>query len=123
MTQDSPSSGHARIDAADVSWVEVIDGGRRLCVRLRDTEGRPASMTLPVDRLDALLSALPRRAHRPAADGLATLSSWSAQTTPDGLVLILNLPDGAQIALSAKSCQLAAIASLVGAAPGPARLN
>ena len=122
MAEDGTSSGHRRIDAAEVSWVEMIDGGRRLCVRVNDMDGRPAVMTLPLDRLDTLLSALPRRPG-PTGEGVATLSSWTVQTGPDGLVLILHLPDGTPIALSAKSWQLAAIASLAGMAPEPARLN
>lgn len=117
MTRDPSSSRHARIDAADVEWIEVTDGGRRLCLRLRDVAGRPAALSLPSDCLNRVLSSLPASAGQPAAEGGADihrLDGWSLDRRAGSLVLTLHRADGARIAFAVTPWQIAAIASLAG---------
>ena len=109
-----------RVDAAELDWVEVTDDGRRLCLRLRDPAGRAVSVSLPVDRVNAVLTAVPRSSTEllaGSAGQVFALDSWSLAHGQDGLVLTLHLADGAQITFAMKPWQLAAMASLAGQAP------
>jgi hypothetical protein len=128
MDDDTPPGGHARIDAAELNWVEVTDNGQRLCLRMLDRAGRPASVSLPVACLNAVLSAVPRSASDLLSDGrgeVHTIDGWSLGQDKDGLALTLHLPDGARITFAVKPSQIEAMASLVGhvGAPRRARLN
>jgi hypothetical protein len=128
MKEATPSDRHARIDAAELNWVEVTDNGQRLCLRMLDRAGRPASVSFPVACLNAVLSAVPRSASDLLRDGrgqVHTIDSWSLGQDKDGLALTLHLPDGAKITFAVKPSQIEAMASLVGHVGDPrhARLN
>jgi len=127
MVENSPSSLHLRIDAAELSGVEITDDGQRLCLRLRDRAGRLASVSIPVDSVNTVLSAVPRAASElPGGQGEPyPLDGWSLASVDHGLVLTLQLPDGATIAFAVRPWQIAAMASLAGleAAPRRGRLN
>lgn len=125
MADDASSCTPRRIDAAELSWVEVTDDGRRLCLRLRDPSGRAFSVSLPLACLNSVLAAVPPFAKELLADKrqVHTLDSWSLGQDRDGLVLTLHLADGAIIAFAVKPWQIAAMASLAGVAPQPSRLN
>jgi hypothetical protein len=119
-----PAGGPVRVDATELDWVEVTDEGRRLCLRLRDPAGHAVAVSLPLDSVNAVLTAVPR----PPSDLLAgsagqvyALDSWSLAHDQQGVVLTLHLADGAKIAFAMKSWQLAAIASLAGQATAPER--
>lgn len=127
MAENAPSSRHLRIDAAELSGVEMTDDGRRLCLRLRDGAGRQASVSIPVDSVNTVLSAVPRAASElPGGAGQPyTLDGWSIASADHGLVLTLQLPDGASIAFAVLPWQIAAMASLAGldSTPRSRRLN
>jgi len=113
-----------RIHAAELNWVEVTDNGRRLCLRMRDPAGHAVSVSLPVECVNRVLTALPRTAGELLAGGVTqihSVESWSLSQDLDGLVLTLHLPDGAKIAFAVKPWQISAIASLVGPDISPRR--
>jgi hypothetical protein len=120
MAKDPAPSTPFRIDAEELSWVEITDNGRRLCLRLRDRVGHPASVSIPVDSVNAILTAVPRSADELLQGGateIYKLDGWSLGWNAAGLVLTLQLPDGAKIAFAVKPWQIAAIASLAGQPP------
>ena len=124
MIEDAPSSGHVRIDAIELTRVEVIDDGRRLCLRLRDRAGCPVSVRLPVECLNAVLTAVPQSRSQWLTTGQAethTLDSWSLDQGEHGLILTLHRADGARVAFAVKPWQIAAMASLAGHGPALAR--
>ena len=95
----------------------MSDGGRRLCLRLRDVAGRPAALSLPSDCLNRVLSSLPASAGQHAAEGGADihrLDGWSLDQRAGNLVLTLHRADGTRIAFAVAPWQIAAIASLAG---------
>jgi hypothetical protein len=117
MVKSTVPCAHARIDAEELSWVEIIDDGRRLCLRLRDRVGRPASVSIPIDSLNAVLTAVPRSASellQRGADEIYKLDGWSLDWNAARLVLTLQLPDGAKISFAVKQSQISAMASLAG---------
>jgi hypothetical protein len=119
---DTPERRPARIDAAELTWVEVTDDGRRLCLRLLDRAGQAAAVSLPVDCLNAVLAAVPQ----PATGPVHRLDGWSLAVGEHGLLLTLQLPDGARMTFAVQPWQIAAIASLAGhqgagRGSGPAR--
>ncbi len=110
--RDEPPPHHPHIDAAEIDRIDVGDDGRRLYLRVRDTRGRHASVSLPVDCVGTILTAVP---HAPARNGaIHRVDGWSLQDTPGGLLLTLRLPDGAEIAFAVTSWQIEAMASLAG---------
>jgi hypothetical protein len=120
MSDGPTSSRPPRIDAAELSSVEMSDDGRQVCLRLRDGAGRPASVSIPVNSVNAMLSALPR-----PADALPRgqaqpykLDGWSLSPAEHGLALTLRLADGAAITFMVQPWQIAAIASLAGTGLG-----
>jgi hypothetical protein len=124
MPEDAPARNQSRIDAAEVTWVEITDDRRKLCLRLRDQAGRPASVSLPVASLTAVLTAAMRAGgerRTPAEGQVHTLEGWSLDQSESGLLLTLHLPDGAAITFAVQPWQIAAIASLAGQAPSPVR--
>lgn len=95
---------------------------------MRDPCGGAVSVSLPVESLNTVLTALPRTANDLLAGGtdqVFTLDSWSLGQDQHGLVLTFHLPDGAKIAFAAKPWQLTAMASLAGQGISPRhdRLN
>jgi hypothetical protein len=127
MSSEPTPRGHARIDATEVSQVDITDDGLRLSLRLRDREGQHASVSLPIGCLNTLLTAVPRSASDLVAshDAIHLLDGWSLDRTDDGLLLTLRLPDGAHITFAVKPWQIAAMASLAGqdSGAGCRRLN
>jgi hypothetical protein len=127
MSDERTPQAHVRIDAAELNRVDVTDDGRRLSLRLRDRDGRHASVSLPVDCLGAILTAVPRPADGVAdgGDAVHPLEAWSLEQSADGLRLTLRLSDGGKITVAVKSWQIAAIASLAGqdGVPHGQRLN
>ena len=80
MAKDPAPSTPFRIDAEELSWVEITDNGRRLCLRLRDRVGHPASVSIPVDSVNAILTAVPRSADELLQGGateIYKLDGWS----------------------------------------------
>jgi hypothetical protein len=116
MTEQAPPARHRRIDAAEVNGVDVIDDGLRLRLRLRDQDGRAASVSLPADSLGAVLAAALRDAGEPPAGqgAVQRLEGWSLRRGEHALLLTLSLPGGATITLAVQPWQIAAIASLAG---------
>ncbi len=117
MPEKPPPSGHARIDAAHIHSVDVCDDGQRLRLRVLDQAGLPASVTLPVDCLNTLLTALPPDALDLVAgqDGpVHRLDGWTLRSGEHDLLLTLRLPNGANITFAVKSRQIEAISSLAG---------
>ncbi len=117
-----------RIHAAELNWVEITDNGRRLCLRMRDPAGHAVSVSLPVECVNKVLTAVPRTTNELLAGGVEqvyAVDSWSLGQDLHGLVLTLHLPDGARIAFAVKPWQISAMASLVGLdmSPGRDRLN
>jgi len=101
MADRETMTGHRRIEAAELNRIEIIDGGRRLCLSVRDAAGRPASMSLPIECLNAVVTAVPRSDRDLLADAARSvhrLDSWTLRDEGAGLVLTLHLPDGARIA-------------------------
>ena len=128
VPDNAPPTSHVRIDAAELSRVDVSDDGTRLCLRLRDQAGKAASVSLPADCLNAVLTALPRGVLEEACGGqgpVHRLDGWSLRQAEHGLLLTLSLSDGASITFAVKPWQIAAIASLAGQDRRPAgqRLN
>ena len=128
MTDRPSPSRPVRIDASGLDHVEITQDGQRVCRRVRDGEGRAASLSLPIDCLNTLLMAVPRTSQdlvAGAADQVYRVDSWSLGQDGAGLVLTLHLPDGAKIAFGMKPWQLSAMASLaaVERADGTARLH
>jgi hypothetical protein len=129
MSSPAPPKRHARIDASELNWVEVCDDGQRLRLHLRDRQGRPASLSLPVECVNTVLAAVPRSPAQLLADAREqayALDGWSLGRDERGLVLTLHCPDGARIAFAVHAWQIAAIASLVGherAAPPRRRVH
>jgi hypothetical protein len=122
MSENAAPKRHVQIDATELSSVEVVDDGRRLRLRLRDQDGRPAAVSLPVACLNTVLTALPRSADDLLAGGqgqVHRLDGWSLGQDADGPLLTLHLPDGARITLAIKLWQIAAMASLAGQAAAP----
>jgi hypothetical protein len=118
MEKDWAPSTPSRIDAEELSWVEITDNGRRLC--LRDRVGHPACVSIPVDSVNAILTAVPRSADELLQGGateIYKLDGWSMGWNAAGLVLTLQLPDGAKIAFAVKPWQIRAMASLAGQPP------
>jgi hypothetical protein len=119
MADQTSLSGPLRIDASELSHVEITQDGQRICLRVRDGAGQAASMSLPIDCLNAVLMAVPRTDKdllAGAADQVYRVDSWSLGQDEAGLVLNLHLPDGTKIAFGMKPWQLTAIASLAGSA-------
>lgn len=115
MDDRSPLSGHARIDAAEICRVEILDEGRTFRLHLTDRSGRPASVTLPTHCLNRVLSAIPRSAGDLLSDGprtVHTVDSWSISRGEQKLLLTLHLPDGARMTFAVEAWQIAAMASL-----------
>ncbi len=128
MSKQSPAGPHARIDAAEVTGVELTDDRRRLRLRLVDEAGRPASVSLPVASLNEVLAAVLRGGKEPstqAPGSIHTLDSWSLRQGEHGLLLTLHVPDGGRVTFAVQPWQIAAIASLAGQGDGPrsVRLN
>jgi len=124
MADRETMTGHRRIEAAELNRIEIIDGGRRLCLSVRDAAGRPASMSLPIECLNAVVTAVPRSDRDLLADAARSvhrLDSWTLRDEGAGLVLTLHLPDGARIAFGVKPSQIAAIASFAGCSSVPNR--
>ena len=81
-----------------------------------NASGRPASVSLPVACLNAVLSAVPRDAAdllRQPRGAAHPVDSWSLGQDKDGLALTLRLPDGAAITFALRPAQLEAMASLI----------
>ncbi len=113
-----------RIEAAELNHVAISDNGQRLCLSVRDADGRHASMSLPIECLNAVLTAVPRSDQDLLADAgqrVHQIDSWSLRDPGAGLVLMFHLSDGAQIAFGVKPWQIAAIASLAGCSLAPRR--
>lgn len=128
MTDRPSPSRPVRIDASGLDHVEITRDGQRVCLRVRDGEGRAASLSLPIDCLNTLLMAVPRTSQdlvAGAADQVYPVDSWSLGQDGAGLVLTLHLPDGAKITFGMKPWQLTAMASLatVDQGAGTARLH
>jgi hypothetical protein len=124
MADQNSLNGPLRIDASELSHVEITQDGQRICLRVRDGSGRAASMSLPIECLNTVLTAVPRTDKdllAGAADQVYKVDSWSLGQGEAGLVLNLHLPDGTKIAFGMTSWQLAAMASLAGTAPGTGR--
>jgi hypothetical protein len=124
MVDQTSPNGHLRIDASELNHVEITHGGQRICLRVRDGAGRAASVSLPIECLNTVLTAVPRTDKdllAGAADQVYRVDSWSLGQDEAGLVLNLHLPDGTKIAFGMKPWQLVAMASLAGASPSPGR--
>jgi len=124
MSEETLPGRHARIDAAELNWVEVSDDGQRICLRMVDRAGRPATVSLPVACLNTLLSAVPRSASNLLRDGHGKahpIDSWSLGQDKNGLALTLHLPDGASITFAVMPAQIEAMASLIGHVGGNRR--
>ncbi len=120
MADQTPLSGPLRIDASELHHIEISRDGQRICLCVRDDAGRAASMSLPIDCLNTVLTAVPRTDKdllAGAADQVYRVDSWSLARDEAGLVLQLHLPDGSKIAFGMKSWQLTAMASLASASP------
>lgn len=114
---DEPDASR-RIDAALLDWVEVSADGRRLRLRLSDAAGHAASVSLPVESLNAMITALPRTPGIVPDGAVHRLDGWSLREQDEVLLLTLRRPDGVATTFAVKPWQLAAIASLAGAEGG-----
>ncbi len=122
MSDEAEPGARSRIDAAELNWVEVTDGGERVCLRMIDRDGRPASVSLP---LAGLAAALPAAAAGQAPGAVHAIDGWSLGQDDGRLVLNLRLADGSTARFAIKPWQLAAMASIAapGLTPRPARLH
>lgn len=103
-----------RIDVTALSYVEVTEDGSRLRLHVVDDRGGPALVSLPVNCLNLVVTAVPPAATGAAGDPVIhKLDSWSLEQGETGLVLTLRQPDSAAIAFSLQSWQIEAIASLL----------
>jgi len=82
---------------ADLNDVEVTEGGLRLRLHVQDVARVPASVSLPVDCLNTVASALSPGRLAAATSGAVPkdhrVDSWSLIGGETGLVLTLNRPD------------------------------
>jgi hypothetical protein len=113
VEKDRSQNLERQIEVSELHCIEVAQNGKTICLRVRDRDGRAASVRLPVACLNAVANAIPR----PESELINKTSphevdSWSLAPCLTGLILRLNLPDGARIAFSIQPWQLAAMASV-----------
>jgi len=121
MTDEPPPGRPPRFDAAELSRVSLSADGRRVHLKLRDGDGRPASVSLPVDCLGRVLTAVPRDPGAADPALVHRLAGWSLRHGEHGLLLTFELPDGGTITFAVQPWQIAAIASLAGHDTGAGR--
>jgi hypothetical protein len=81
-------------------------------LRVRDRDGRAASVRLPVGCLNAVAHAIPHpESELMNQSSPHEVDSWSLATCSTGLILRLDLPNGAGITFRIQPWQLAAMAS------------
>jgi hypothetical protein len=101
----------ADINATELISVTVSPDGCCLRLRLRDQSGRISTLALPVNWLNTILNALPRR---PPNTEIHPLDSWNMDRTPNGqdLVLTLRTPDGQAVSFAMKPWQIEGMATI-----------
>jgi hypothetical protein len=101
------------IEVSELHCIEVAQDEKTICLRVRDRDGRAASVRLPVGCLNAVANAIPRPERELINQSSPhEVGSWSLAACPTGLILSLNLPNAAKITFSIQPWQLAAMASL-----------
>jgi hypothetical protein len=100
---------------------EVAADGRRIRINIKDTDGRPASLTMPTDCVHQLIMTLPPLLSRALKAELSDdsvravfpLGRWRLEAAAGSRVYILTLstPDGFEVAFSVSARDLATMTS------------
>src|ERR1700677_2956089 len=82
-----------KVDADQLTEVRLSADGARLIMDLLDSNGQKVSLSLPINCMNAMLSALPRHA-KPGS--VHKLDSWNMGVAENGqdLLLTLRTPEG-----------------------------
>jgi hypothetical protein len=104
-------SDHRKIDATELISARLSPDRTRLLLTLRDQDGKSASLSLPTDCLNAVLTALPRQIE---AGTVQPLDTWTMNTAENGqdLVLTLRTPDGRAVSFVTKPWQVEGMATI-----------
>jgi hypothetical protein len=100
-----------KIDASQLAEVRLSADATRVTLTLLDDTKQKIQLSLPVDCLNAVVSAVPRRAE---PEAVHRLDSWSMGVAENGrdLLLTLRTPEGAAISFALKPWQVEAMATI-----------
>jgi hypothetical protein len=98
------------IDAVELISVRMMHGAGRLRLRIRDQDGHPHTVAIPIQWLDSIVTA---SSAPPCGDEARPLASWSLdRTNGDDLLLTLRTPDGHAVTFTMKPWQIAGMATI-----------
>jgi hypothetical protein len=105
------SDRNSRIDATELDGVRLSSDGSRLILLLRDARGEKVSLSLPVNCLNAVLTATPRCAPMGERHSLDT---WSMEPAENGrdMILTLRTPEGLAVSFAIKPWQVQGMATI-----------
>lgn len=98
------------IDAAELISVRLMPGEGRIRLHIRSQNGQPRTVTIPMQWLDAIVSASPAP---PCGAEAHRLASWHLdRTADDDLLLTLRTSEGHAVTFTMKPWQLAGMATI-----------